>query len=275
MKQPVTKKQVYDFWNAHPLGSYEMGVEPGSPEYYQGLIKIRETSSRYAMHLYRFDQNAGKKVLDVGCGPGWDSYMYAKAGAEIYSVDLTPSAAKLANDWLKMESFRPRASVADAESLPFPEESFDFVCSDGVLHHTPDTEKGIREFARVMKKGAKGVLSLYYRNILLRGWFFPVTKLAMRLFGVKWHGTERLKKDITPEEFANLYDGKDNPLGRIYSAAECRKMLAAAGLKITGTEVHYFPVRFMSIGRYVPEFIVRILDRMVGTMIFFSVEKTI
>ena len=273
MKNDVTKQDVYDFWDSRPLGSYEIGAEPGEPEYYAGLIKIRETSSKYAMHLYRFAESAGKDVLDVGCGPGWISHMYAKNGANIHSVDLTPTAAKMAHDWIKHIGKEPHVSVGDAENLPFPDAMFDFVCADGVLHHTPGTEQGVREVARVMKPGARGLISLYYRNILLRGWMFPFTKFGMWLFGVRWHGTDKLKKKLTPEEFANLYDGKDNPLGKIYSVSEAKKMLVGAGLTILKKEVHYFPVRFMSIGKYVPEFIVRMLDRMVGTMIFFSVEK--
>lgn len=50
---------------------------------------------------------------------------------------------------------------SDAESLPFPGESFDAVVSFGVLHHTPDTAKAIREVRRVLRPGGLAIVMLY------------------------------------------------------------------------------------------------------------------
>lgn len=52
-------------------------------------------------------------------------------------------------------------SRADAENLPFPNASFDMALSVGVLHHTPDTAKGICEIHRILKPGGVAIIMLY------------------------------------------------------------------------------------------------------------------
>ena len=59
------------------------------------------------------------KVLDVGCGPGWITYNYAKNGANVYSIDLTETSVGLAKAFLKMENLTANVQVGDAEKIPF------------------------------------------------------------------------------------------------------------------------------------------------------------
>src|SRR5207245_4997879 len=52
----------------------------------------------------------------------------------------------------------------DAENLDFNDNSFDLVYSHGVLHHTPDTARAVREIHRVLRPGGRAVVMLYHRN---------------------------------------------------------------------------------------------------------------
>lgn len=269
----VEKKDVKNFWSNHPLGSYEIKEELGSAEYFNRLNLIRNDSSYFVMDYYNFQGAKGRRVLDVGCGPGWITYQYAKSGANIFSLDLTFTAVTLARKNLTKDGFNSHFVTADAEHIPYKSESFDFVSCDGVLHHTPGTEKGVAEICRVIKTGGRAALSFYYENIMLRGKFFMLTKLIMKILGVKLHGVKKISFALTKEEFGNMYDGVDNPLGKIYSRAACERMLTKAGFKIVRSKVYYFPKRFFRLSDKLPLWLFRFLDRVFGTMIFFEVEK--
>lgn len=269
----VEKRRVFDFWSAHPLGSYEIKEELGSPEFIKRFESIRDDSSSFVMDFFRFSEMGGRKVLDVGCGPGWVSHKYAEQGAQIFSFDLTYTAVRLATKYFAKDNLRGRFVNADAERIPFKNEQFDFVSCDGVLHHTPETEMGLREINRVLKKDGRAVISLYYENILLRGHFFLITKFVMRLLRVRMHGVKELPMALSKEDFGKFYDGVDNPLGRIYSRRQCEEMLRRSGFQVVRSRVYFFPKRFFPSLQKMPVFFHRLCDRFFGTMIFFEVKK--
>src|SRR5205807_1888770 len=62
----------------------------------------------------------------------------------------------------ELAGFAPDLHVADAENLPFAENSFDVVYSYGVMHHSPDTAKCLREAWRVLKPDSEARIMLYH-----------------------------------------------------------------------------------------------------------------
>lgn len=269
----MDKTQIAEFWSQHPLGSYEITHEPTSYEYFKRLNDIRRGSSKFVMDFYRFPEARHKKVLDVGCGPGWVTYNYAVNGARIYSSDLTSVAIELARTFLAKDKLSACFFVSDAEHIPCRSDYFDIVSCDGVLHHTPGTQQGIREIYRVLKPRGRAVISLYYRNIFLRRPFFIFLKIALRIMNVRLHGIKKIPLTLTVEEFAKLYDGMGNPLGKLYPKRQCRKMLSGAGFRIVRSKVYYFPRRFFPFQERLPLFLYKFLDNKIGTMIFYEVEK--
>ena len=105
----------------------------------------------------------GEAVLDVGCGAGFDAFVAARlVGPEgkVVGVDATPemvarAAANLAQVGLKNVRFE----VAEAESPPFPDNSFQAVISNGVFNLTLDKEKALREAHRVLAPGGRLMLA--------------------------------------------------------------------------------------------------------------------
>lgn len=273
MESTVKKEDVVRFWSEHPLASYEVKEKVASLAYFKGLEKIREDSSRFVMDFYRFGKFKDGKVLDVGCGPGWITFNYAKSGSNIFSIDITFQAVSIAKAYLNSAGLKSNIVNADAENIPYKDITFDFVLCDGVLHHTPDTKKGICEIYRVLKADSDCAISLYYKNILLRWPFFFLTKIIMMLLNVKFHGNKKVSLKMSLAEFGNLYDGKDNPLGRIFSRKECVRMFESAGFKVRRSKVYFFPSRLVPSLKGLPMFIRKFFDSVFGTMIFFELKK--
>jgi len=260
------KGKVRKFWNEHPLCSYEIEEEPGTLEFFEKHNSIRDEIEKYAKDFCEF-QNSGKlKLLDVGCGTGWVVCEYARHGASVTGVDLTETATIISRKRLKLYGLNAAIIEADAENLPFEAESFDMVTSMGCLHHTPNTQKAIDEIHRVLKRNGRFIISLYYKNMLLRNGVFPLFIRLMKLLKVGMHGIKELKGNISLQEFINYYDGKDNPLGKVYSRSEVKKMLKR--FNNIEMELHYFPVRFLPFQRLIPEPVAHFMDTHLGFMVY-------
>ncbi len=112
--------------------------------------------------VHRAGLKPGDKVIDVACGIGIPSIAVArKVGltGHVTGIDIAPGMIEIARQraarlGLQNVSFRE----ADAESLPFPDESFDAGISTMGLIHTADRNKALQEMFRVVRKN--GVLAL-------------------------------------------------------------------------------------------------------------------
>lgn len=97
---------------------------------------------------------AGQRVLVVGAGTGAESIVFAQRGAEVHGIEPSPDAMEILR--LKAELHRipiERFQQATAESIPHPDNSFDFVYCYTVIEHVQDVERSIDEMIRVCKVG--------------------------------------------------------------------------------------------------------------------------
>jgi 2-polyprenyl-3-methyl-5-hydroxy-6-metoxy-1,4-benzoquinol methylase len=116
--------------------------------------------------LARFDfaAHAGEKVLEIGCGCGSASCLFAQASASVSAIDLTEQAVKLAQANARSQGLAVDVRRMDAERLDFPDASFDYVFSWGVIHHSRSTETIIGEISRVLRPGGRGLVMVYNRH---------------------------------------------------------------------------------------------------------------
>ena len=102
---------------------------------------------------------AGERVLDLGSGAGTDSLVAAQmVGPEgkVTGIDMTPEMlAKARRAAAEMGAANVEFVEAEAECLPFPDESFDIVVSNGVIDLIPDKDAVFAELHRVLTPGGR------------------------------------------------------------------------------------------------------------------------
>ncbi len=102
-----------------------------------------------------------ERSLEIGAGTGYFSLNLLQAGVvgEATCTDISPGMVRtLATNAARL-GLEVRAARADAESLPFSDESFDLVLGHAVLHHLPDLDRGFHEFFRVLRPGGRIVFA--------------------------------------------------------------------------------------------------------------------
>ena len=116
--------------------------------------------------VMEFDRHAGEHILEIGGGIGTDHAQFAKAGGIMYDVDLASGHLELAKRNFELRGLQGTFRHGDAENIPFNDNSFDLVYSNGVIHHTPNTTQVVKEIYRVLKPGGRCIIMVYAENSL-------------------------------------------------------------------------------------------------------------
>jgi len=261
---PTEKEQVREFWNADPCGT----------RYLEGTKDFdAHARARYALEPYIFDfaqfQSAqGLRVLEIGVGMGADYLEWLKAGALATGVDLSQASIERARQRCEQAGFHPDLRVADAEQLPFPDNSFDVVYSYGVMHHSPDTARCLREAWRVLKPGGRARIMIYHH---------PSITGAMLWLRYGLLRGKSLRKSV--------FDHLESPGTKTYTRAEALQLLE--GFREVKMQVVFSPgdlllhqpsARFRSpfyrlVWRLFPRPLVRVFGRRWGLFLLIAANK--
>lgn len=288
-----TKDAVRSYWDAKPCGSEFVEPELGTREYYEALEAVRYGLEPHILKAVPFADFAGKDVLEIGCGSGIDALQFGRAGARYTGTDLTPAAVDLTRKAFDVFGLDGRFQLADAEDLPFDDARFDLVYSHGVLHHTPDTQQAIAEVHRVLRPGGRAIVMLYHRrsyNYYGNIMFFR--RIGVRLLGPSWapkilakltgydrdileQHRERMQRqrNMTKAEFLSINtDGPGNPLSKVYSSGEAKRMFGQ--FSDVSTKQFYLNKRHVPlVGRFIPRFLDEALGRLVGWHLYIYATK--
>ncbi len=102
-----------------------------------------------------------ERSLEIGAGTGYFSLNLLRAGVVSHATctDISPGMVAALADNARRLGLDVRAARADAESLPFADESFDLVLGHAVLHHLPNLRAAFAEFHRVLRPGGRIVFA--------------------------------------------------------------------------------------------------------------------
>jgi ubiquinone/menaquinone biosynthesis C-methylase UbiE len=245
------KAAAVEQWTADPCGSSLVAGEPGSREYLEELLAMRADYAPWMAEELGYEAVTGLDILDVGCGQGIDLVRYVAGGANAVGIDLTERHVELARAHLASMGFEPTALEGDAEALPFEDESFDRVSSNGVLHHTSDMPAALGEIRRVLRPGGRATVIVYNRNSL-HYWLHQVLVKGILLGGVV---RERNMEGVLSSgvEYSRI---AARPLVRVYTRGLLRQMMLDAGFSEISVHPRHFrssdtvPTRLLS--RFVP-----------------------
>jgi ubiquinone/menaquinone biosynthesis C-methylase UbiE len=287
------KERVRTWWNARPCGSLISELPAGSQAYFEEIEKHRYEQEPHIPQVAKFEEWRGKNVLEVGCGLGTDLLQFARAGARVTGIDLTPRAIELAAARFRLYNLDGIFEPGDAEHLSFPSETFDLVYSNGVLHHTPDIESAVSETYRVLKPGGTAILMLYNKhsyNYLINILLFRRLAFALLRRGCPPQVLSRVARipvdtirkyqEILQEQpswmvqdlLNNNTDGPGNPLSRVYSRRGAKKLFRR--FHPVHTKVHWLVKKNIPvIGSHMPRSIDYLLGRVAGWALYIIAVK--
>jgi glycosyltransferase involved in cell wall biosynthesis/ubiquinone/menaquinone biosynthesis C-methylase UbiE len=228
------KDQVQHQWNNNPVGSETArGAQPQSLEWFLEVERYRYgVYAPWMLEVMEFAEHAGQQVLEIGGGMGTDLAQFARNRANVTDVDLSEGHLQLAQENFRLRGLTGRFVHHDAESLPFDDNSFDLVYSNGVIHHTPNTAKTVSEIYRVLKPGGRVIVMVYAENSL-QYWRNLVWHYGMK------------SGDLASQSMAEIMSrsvertGNDaRPLVKVYTKPRLRALFRAfAGITIVQRQI--------------------------------------
>src|SRR5829696_2774039 len=131
------------------------------------------------------DLRSNQRVLDVAAGNGNATLAAARRFADVVSTDYVGSLLERARERAKADRLPIMFQEADAESLPFPDASFDVVLSTFGVMFTPNQEQAAKELLRVCRPGGKIGLANWTPESFIGQLFKTIGKYVPPAPGVK------------------------------------------------------------------------------------------
>jgi len=191
--------KIQNYWNER-IHDLEVAQHPvGTKAFFSDLEEYRFDKLRYLPRVVDFAGYRGKRILEIGCGLGFDLIRFAQGGAWVTGVDLSKTAIDLARRNFAHHQLTSDLRVMNGEELQFQDSTFDMVYAHGVLQYTQNPQRMIDEAFRVLKSQGEFIGMLYNR----RGWLNVMSKF-----------------------FKVELEHEDAPILRKYTIGEFKKMLA-------------------------------------------------
>lgn len=126
------------------------------------------------------------RLCDIGCGAGFFLEEFERRGVakdRLFGVDLAPANVR------RVQERGFQAACGNVLALDQATDSFEFTFCAGVIHHTPDPSRALRELARITKPGGHIYLAVYNK---WNPYFWLVHKATAPLRALHWRGWTKL-----------------------------------------------------------------------------------
>jgi ubiquinone/menaquinone biosynthesis C-methylase UbiE len=263
------KLRAREQWGQDPCGAvHGEEHEFGTREFFDSVERHRYTEyAPWMPKVMGFNDFAGARLLEVGCGMGSDLLQFARGGALCTGVDLTPRSVEISRHRFEVYGVHSDFVLSDGEHLPFANKSFDVVYSNGVLHHTPDTAGAVREVHRVLRPGGIAKVMLYFRDSLN---YWGEMMLRRGVLGGEF------LRGRSPQEVMSRWveysEHGGRPLVKVYSRKQARKLFEMFGEVETEVEqMTRAELRFLS--RLVSDKLFNRLSRSIGWNVIITARK--
>jgi ubiquinone/menaquinone biosynthesis C-methylase UbiE len=150
-------------------GFWNKKAEFWSQNVREGMDVFRDLYSLPAFLAFIGDIR-GKKVLDVGCGEGYNTRIFAEQGADVVGIDLSKEMIQLAQEEEKKTNLGIQYFAASWTDLSLFKNEFDIILSTMALMDGPGYEQALKEFHRVLKPGGDLFFSITHPCFLPPGY---------------------------------------------------------------------------------------------------------
>jgi 2-polyprenyl-3-methyl-5-hydroxy-6-metoxy-1,4-benzoquinol methylase len=238
----ITVDQVRTYWDRRPCNVRHSPKPVGTREYFDEVEARKYFVEPHIPRFAEFERWRGKRVLEIGCGIGTDTINFARHGATVTAVDLSPESLDLARKRAEVFGFQDQVRFysGSAEELTqfVPVEPYDLIYSFGVIHHTPHPERVIGQMRNYAQPGTTTKVMVYYRHSWKVFWI------------VMGYGKGRFWRlqDLVAEH-SEAQTGC--PVTYTYTRDEGRRLIESSGFHLTDMFVdHIFPYRIPEYVKY-------------------------
>jgi len=227
MESNPTIEAVYNFWNDRPCNIKHSPKEVGTKEYFEEVTKRKYFVESHILDFVNFQQYKNKRVLEVGCGIGTAAQSFIESDAIYTGIDISDKSIDIAKKRLEVFNLKGTLLHANIEELDtINGQEFDLIYSFGVLHHTPDINKSIKNIYNMLKDGGEFKMMLYAKN--------------------SWKYYEII-------EGLDQYEAQSGvPIANVYTNEEVYELLKDFK-NVTIKQAHIFPYKIESYKNYIYE----------------------
>jgi len=211
--EPIPQSKTREFWSRAVPMTFD-----DRPKTYEEKRRFRYELQDYMHEVFRFDSFANKRILEIGSGAGIDSAEFLRNGANVVSMDFSPTSTRSTKGLLREAGLDGDVIMADAKFIPFRNEAFDVAYSFGVIHHIPAISAVLDEVKRTLRHDGLFMGMVYNKDSLLNAYSI------MYLHGIKDGLLAQGKSELEiTSEFSERFTG--NAYTKTYTRDEITNLL--------------------------------------------------
>jgi 2-polyprenyl-3-methyl-5-hydroxy-6-metoxy-1,4-benzoquinol methylase len=233
------------WWENNPMRydwKDKVSYEEFSPEFYAEIDRrffaAAQSFARWKKSpfdsMIDLENLAAKDVLEIGVGNGSHAQLLATHAKSFAGIDLTNYAVKSTSERLRLKGLKGTIRQMDAERMDFADNSFDFIWSWGVIHHSANTRAVVEQMHRVLRPGGLAVVMVYHRT--LWNYYVHGTLLAILSGQALRRGALHMSTQLNT----------DGALARYYTGNEWKELVSdlftVNAIRCYGNKAELFPL---------------------------------